>query len=108
MGQTTHLWTFYYKIDGEVYEVTAKMILNPMKNHLLDLILCFSPTCFPETQSSSSSLATMPYFGTSSSFLCDCGNISLVSLSPENDVDSSSFIDFLLISSSSSSFPAAP
>ena len=33
---------------------------------------------------------------------------SLVSVSPEIDVDSSSFIDFLLISSSSSSFPAAP
>jgi len=45
IGETTHAWTFYADIEGDVFKVGATLSFDPTTNSLSHLILCFQSVC---------------------------------------------------------------
>merc|ERR1719167_221995 len=45
ISKADHAWSFYAKIDDEVYEIEASIKFDPSTSSLKKLELCFSSTC---------------------------------------------------------------
>merc|ERR1719264_1891713 len=70
-GLTSHTWSFFADIDGDVYDISATISLNPKTNTLFDLRLCFTGTCSAASGPQPSTTSTLLQSG---SGICECDN----------------------------------
>merc|ERR1712013_583535 len=106
ISQTTHDWSFYAAVGGEVYEIDASLTFNPTLETVQSLTLCFSPACLKGSSSSGGVKFCINYpEGSSSS---SCSTISSSSKSCSSSLDStSSSIPSQISSSSQLSFSSS-
>merc|ERR1711892_365483 len=92
ISETSHDWTFYASVGGDVYELDASLTFDPTLETVSSLTLCFSPTCslgssssgaldfclnYPESSSSSSSSSSSKS-SSSSSYSSSSSNSAFV------------------------------
>merc|ERR1712013_302522 len=103
ISQTTHDWSFYAAVGGEVYEIDASLTFNPTLETVQSLTLCFSPTCLKGSSSSGGVKFCINYPEGSSSSSCSTISRSSKSCSSSLGCTSSS-ISSQISSSSQLSF----
>merc|ERR1712106_1091170 len=119
ISETSHDWTFYASVGGDVYELDASLTFDPTLETVSSLTLCFSPTCslgssssgaldfclnYPESSSSSGSeLECLCEEPSSSSSSSSSPFVLAFESSPPSSSSSSSSLGSSTSSSSSSS-----
>merc|ERR1719450_258742 len=104
---TSHDWSFYADVGGEVYELDASLIFNPTLETVRALSLCFSPTCSQGSSSSGGSHFCINYpdissSSSSSSSSCSSYSSSKSSFNSTKSASSSNSWAVLAFSSSAS------